>query len=278
MLRILEAAPSLRDKLLLGLMYATGMRVSEVVRLRWRDVDFDRRRVSIWQGKGRTDRKVMLPASFEPLLRELSRQFKPEDFVFPSQNAGRYLSPRTAQRAMERAVQIAGIGKVATPHSLRHAFATRLLENGTDIRFIQKLLGHARLETTIYAKVAVLKQQEVESPLDRMTRTRKVTSHKPTSRSVGRMQIDLKRLPGAGNEAESTVAIRGKQHDVLLRGIRVRQPRPGWVTLDIPPLEHWESELQRLPREQRERVESPEFYDLLQRTIATRYLAGKPPG
>ena len=110
-LRILQAAPSLRDKLLLGLMYATGMRVSEVVRLRWRDVDFDRRRVSIWQGKGSTDRKVMLPASFEPLLRELSRQFNPEDFIFPSQNPGRYLSPRTAQRAMERAVTIARIGK-----------------------------------------------------------------------------------------------------------------------------------------------------------------------
>ena len=74
------------------------------------------------------------------------------------------------------------------------------------------------------------------------------------------------------------MAIRGKRHDVLLRGIRVRQPRPGWVTLDIPPLERWESELQRLPREQRERVESPEFNDLLQRTIATRYLAEKPSG
>ncbi len=92
------------------------------------------------------------------------------------------------------------------------------------------------------------------------------------------MRIDLKRLPGAENEAVSTVTIRGRESDVLLRGIRVRQARPGWVTLDIPPLERWESELQRLPREQRERIESPEFYELLQRTISTRYLAEKPPG
>lgn len=279
-LRILEAAPSLRDKLLLGLIYATGVRVSEVVRLRWRDVDFDRRRVSIWQGKGSSDRQVMLPVSFEPLLRELSRQFNPEDFIFPSQNPGRYLSPRSAQRAMERAVSIARIGKRATPHSLRHAFATHLLENGTDIRFIQKLLGHRRLETTtIYARVAVLKQQEIESPLDRatLTRNRRSADRQPTPRPVGRMRIDLQRLPGEGNEAVSTVAIRGNQRDVLLSGIRVRQPRPGWVTLDIPPLEHWESALRELPSDQRERIESPEFYHLLQQTISTRYLAAKPP-
>ena len=92
------------------------------------------------------------------------------------------------------------------------------------------------------------------------------------------MRIDLKRVPGEGNDAVSTVAIRGTQRDVLLPGIRVRQPRPGWVTLDIPPLERWEPALRELPSEQRERIESPEFYHLLQQTISTRYLAEKPPG
>ena len=226
-------------------------------------------------------RKPSTGAFIQSIVRELRIRFYKQKTItsYRSRNTKRYLSPRTAQRAMQRAVQIAGIGKVASPHSLRHAFATHLLENGTDIRFIQKLLGHVRLETTtIYAKVAVLKQQEVESPLDRATRTRKAGIPTATSRPVGRLRIDLQRAPGAENEAVSTVAIRGGQSDVLLSGIRVRQPRPGWVTLDIPPLEHWETELRRLPRAQRERIESPEFYELLQRTISSRYLAGKPPG
>ena len=155
-MRLLEAAPSLRDKLLLGLMYATGARVSEAVRLRWRDFDFDRRVVSIWQGKGRVDRQVMLPMSFEPLLRQLSKAFQPRNFVFPGQRPGRYLSPRSAARVMERALKIAGIKKGCGCHSLRHAFATHLFEFGTDIRYIQKLLGHAKLETTTiyYAQIA----------------------------------------------------------------------------------------------------------------------------
>ncbi len=115
--RLLQAAPSLRDKLLIGLMYATGMRVSEVCRLKWRDLDFDRRVVNIWEGKGRTDRQVMLPVSFEPLLRELSKTFQPGDYLFPGERTGRHLSPRSAERAMERAVKIAGIGKRCTcPH------------------------------------------------------------------------------------------------------------------------------------------------------------------
>ena len=84
---MLAATPTLRDKLLLGLMYATGMRVSEVVRLRWRDFDFDRRLVNVWQGKGRTDRQVMLPTTFEPLLRRLADQFTGDDYTFPAGKA-----------------------------------------------------------------------------------------------------------------------------------------------------------------------------------------------
>ena len=170
---LLEAATSLRDKLLLGLMYATGLRISEVVRLRWRDIDFDRNSIFVRQGKGRSDRMVVLPESYRTLFRELSAKHDKEDHLFPGQRKGRYMSPRTVQRIMQRTLEIAGINKRATPHSLRHSFATHSFEDGHDIRRIQKLLGHARLETTtIYVKVAQPSDPSAfTSPIDRLPST-----------------------------------------------------------------------------------------------------------
>lgn len=276
-MRLLEATPSLRDKLLLGLMYATGARVSEAVRLRWRDFDFDRRVVSIWQGKGRVDRQVMLPMSFEPLLRQLSKAFQAGDFVFPGQRPGRHLSPRSAARAMERALKIAGIKKVCGCHSLRHAFATHLFEHGTDIRYIQKLLGHAKLETTtIYTKVAVIRQQQIQSPLDVLNGRARPTSTPPARKPVGRMQIDVRLRPGEPATADAEALIFSEDRYVHLDGIVVREPRPGWVTLQVPPLETWENRLRWLLPEQRERVETPEFFQLVQEHVTRRYLALKP--
>jgi integrase/recombinase XerD len=263
-MRLLQAAPSLRDKLLLGLMYATGARVSEAVRLRWRDFDFDRRVVSIWQGKGRVDRQVMLPVSFEPLLRQLSKTFQPGDYLFPGERRGRHLSPRSAARAMERALKIAGIKKVCGCHSLRHAFATHLFEHGTDIRYIQKLLGHARLETTtIYTKVAVIRQQQIQSPLDVLTGKARVPVLPAAQRPVGRMQIQVRPRPGQA-AADAEAIIFSEDRYVHLDGIVIREQRPGWVSLELPPLEAWEARLRWLLPEQRERVESPEFFQLLQ--------------
>ena len=119
-------------------MYATGMRVSEVTRVRYRDLDFDRRMIWVWQGKGRSDRVVLLPKSFEPLLRGQASASNPDDYLFPaSADPGRHVSPRTVQRVVARAAAIARIGKHVTPHSMRHTYAVHTLENGTDIRFIQ---------------------------------------------------------------------------------------------------------------------------------------------
>ena len=291
-MRLLEAAVSLRDKLLLGLLYATGVRVSEVVRLRWRDLDFDRLVVNVWQGKGRTDRTVMLPETFHPLLQNLSKEFEASDYVFPGQKKGRHLSPRTAQRIMQRAVHLANIGKRATCHSLRHGFACHLLEDGTDIRFIQKLLGHVKLETTtIYTKVAAPRRPQA-SPLDTLigdasgSRTQRCVDRLsdalarsrrdfvPVKHTVGRMKIHMRATPGTSvsdGQAQVTIEILTDSRPVYLTGTRVSQPRRGWLNLEIPPLEDWAEALLWLTPAQRERIESADFFDLLRDQIQARY-------
>jgi integrase/recombinase XerD len=225
------------------------------------------------------DRQVMLPMSFEPLLRQLSKTFQPGDFVFPGQRSGRYLSPRSAARAMERALKLADIKKVCGCHSLRHAFATHLFEHGTDIRYIQKLLGHAKLETTtIYTKVAVIRQQQIQSPLDVLNGKARPVLTPPAQKPVGRMQIDVRLRRDDPTTADAEAIIFSDDRYIHLDGIVVREPRPGWVTLQVPPLEAWESRLCWLLPEQRERVETPEFFQLLQQHVTRRFLALKPKG
>ena len=290
--RLLEAAPTLRDKLLLGLMYATGMRVSEVVRLRWRDIDFDRRLVNVWQGKGRSDRQVMLPETFEPLLRHLSERFTGDDYIFPAekatagaqpQAARRHLSPRTAERVMERAVRIAGIKKKATPHTLRHSFVCHTYEYTCDLRKIQQILGHVHLETTtIYVRVAKPTDgQAVTSPLDVMTRNQatRAQSDRAKMPSIGRLRIHLKPesngKPGA-RKAKVTLSIKTDASPVYLTGIVATEVRRGWVNLQIPPLEQWEEPMRWLTRVQRERIEEAAFYELLQQEVPKRLLQLAP--
>ncbi len=287
--RLLCAAPSARDKLLLGLMYATGMRVSEVVRVRFRDLDFDRRSIRVEQGKGRKDRLVMLPQSFAPLLERLRTLHTATDFLFTAvDDARRHLCPRTAQRAMQRAVRLAGLDKPATCHSLRHSFATHLLENGTDIRFIQNLLGHLRLETTtIYTKLAVLRGERATSPLDVLTQRNASSSTtlplpEPKSLStrsspppppppVGRLGISLvMRGAGAERRGEVTLVVRGEP-SVTLPGIVVREPRRGFLALELPPLEDWAPALSYVDDHVRARFEEAEFYEGLRAAIAQRW-------
>ncbi len=292
--RLLSGAPSARDKLLLGLLYATGMRVSEVVRLRFRDLHFKRNSIRVEQGKGRKDRIVMLPKSFAPLLERLGALHAGSDFLFPNvEDARRHLCPRTAQRAMQRAVRLARIEKPATCHSLRHSFATHLLENGTDIRFIQNLLGHLRLETTtIYTKLAVLHGKGATSPLDLLvqkagttpavpsTMTREVPP-KPPPRT-GKLGISLvKKRQGTAQWGEVTLTVRGEP-SVTLGGIVVREPRRGFLCLELPPLEDWEPSLSFLEKDVRSRFEDTDFYESLRDAIAKRWESftkyGQPSG
>ena len=270
----------LRDKLLLGMLYATGARNNEICRLRWRDIDYDRRIVTIWQGKGRADRQVMLPASYEPLLRQLAHQAAPDGYVFPGDKTGRYISPRTVQRIMKRTLRLARIDKLATPHTLRHSFAAHLFEDGVDIRHIQKLLGHVKLETTtIYIKVARVRATRLVSPLDRLadgTSVGATAQPAPVQKapSVGRLDIHMRAAPDCGpgeRRAQVTLGIQRFGGPVYLTGIVVREMRPGWLNVQVPPLETWSGTMRRLTDDQRERLETPEFYELLQREISRRF-------
>jgi integrase/recombinase XerD len=168
--RVLEAAPGPKYKAALSAAYGAGLRVSEVVALKVGDVDSKRMLLRIEQGKGRRDRFAMLSPQLLELLRDWWRIARPQVWLFPGQNPVNPLTPRQLNRAVHAAAHRAKITKRVTPHTLRHSFATHLLEQNSDIRVIQALLGHAKLETTaLYTRVATNTIRAVMSPLDRLT-------------------------------------------------------------------------------------------------------------
>jgi len=168
--RFLEAAPGPKYKAALSAAYGAGLRVSEVVSLKVSDVDSKRMLLRIEQGKGRKDRHAMLSPQLLELLRDWYRIAQPRVWLFPGQNPVNHLTTRQLNRAVHAAAQVAEITKRVTPHTLRHSFATHLLEQNIDIRVIQVLLGHAKLDTTaLYTRVATNTIRAVMSPLDRLT-------------------------------------------------------------------------------------------------------------
>jgi integrase/recombinase XerD len=167
--RLLEAAPGLKYKAALSVAYGAGLRVSEVANLKVSDIDSQRMMLRVEQGKGQRDRTVMLSPRLLELLREWWHAARPQVWLFPGQNPINPITPRQLNRAVTAAKDLAGISKRVSPHTLRHSFATHLLEQGADIRVIQVLLGHAKLETTaLYTRVAVSTIRDVESPLERI--------------------------------------------------------------------------------------------------------------
>jgi integrase/recombinase XerD len=168
--RFLEAAPGPKYKAALSAAYGAGLRVSEVVALKVSDVDSKRMLLRIEQGKGRKDRCAMLSPQLLELLRDWWRIARPQVWLFPGQNRVNHLTTRQLNRAVHAAARLAEITKRVSPHTLRHSFATHLLEQNIDIRVIQVLLGHAKLDTTaLYTRVATNTIREVMSPLDRLT-------------------------------------------------------------------------------------------------------------
>jgi site-specific recombinase XerD len=168
--RLLEAAPGLKYKAALSVAYGAGLRVSEVANLKVSDIDSERMTLRVEQGKGQRDRTVMLSPRLLELLRQWWKAARPQVWLFPGQNPINPVTARQINRAVAAAKDLAGISKRVSPHTLRHSFATHLLEQGADIRVIQVLLGHAKLETTaLYTRVAVSTIRDVESPLDRLS-------------------------------------------------------------------------------------------------------------
>jgi site-specific recombinase XerD len=167
--RLLTAAPGVKYRAALGVAYGAGLRVSEVVALKVTDIDRERMLLRVEQGKGQKDRFVMLSPQLLELLRDWRQVAQPRGWLFPGLDPVNPMSARQLCRAVSVAARAAGIAKRVSPHTLRHSFATHLLEQNVDIRVIQVLLGHAKLETTaLYTRVAVNTIREVTSPLERL--------------------------------------------------------------------------------------------------------------
>ncbi|MDD5043701.1 MAG: tyrosine-type recombinase/integrase [Patescibacteria group bacterium] len=164
--RMIGLSVNPKHRCILSLLYGTGVRVSELTHIKMCDIDLDRMVLRIYQGKGKKDRLTILPATLKKILSQQQGLKTSEDFLFTNGRGGR-LTEASIQKIVALAAAKAGIGKTVSPHTLRHSFATHLLENGTDIRYIQELLGHAKLQTTqIYTHVASNNIKNITSPPD----------------------------------------------------------------------------------------------------------------
>jgi integrase/recombinase XerD len=157
-----------------GLTYSAGLRVGEVVRLKLEDIDEERKLIHIRQAKGRKDRYTVLSQVAWDFLNIYLKKYQPEVWLFTGAESGTHLTERSVQHIFENACEKAGIKKDVSVHSLRHSFATHLLEGGTDLRYIQELLGHASSKTTeIYTHVSKRDIGSIQSPLDRLMQEKK---------------------------------------------------------------------------------------------------------
>jgi integrase/recombinase XerD len=171
--RILTVPPHLKSRALLMTIYAAGLRRSEVARLRVKDIDSARMTITVHQGKGQKDRVVMLSPVLLDTLRQYWRHAKPKQWLFPGENPDQPITDNDIFGVFHNAVRRAGITKKVSPHSLRHSFATHLLESGTDLRTIQILMGHRSLKTTArYLHVSQRQVRATASPLDSLNLTK----------------------------------------------------------------------------------------------------------
>lgn len=163
---MINSLDNIKHKLIIQILFGSGLRVSEVVDLKINDIDFFRKIITIRHGKGAKDRMTIVSEQTLHNIEKYLLEYQPLVYLFESYEPGHKLNIRSAQKVVAEAARLAGVNPEVSAHSLRHSFATHLLESGTDIRYIQELLGHVRLETTqIYTKVADNKLKNIKSPL-----------------------------------------------------------------------------------------------------------------
>lgn len=167
--RIINVTKNYKHKALICLIYSSGLRVSEVIRLKLKHIDSDRKMVYIKDAKGKKDRYSILSKRAIALLRRYVKKYEPQKWLFPGQKENKHLTERSLQKVVKKASKKAKIKKDVSVHTLRHSFATHLHENGVDIRYIQKLLGHKSSKTTeIYTHVSKFDINNIKSPLDNL--------------------------------------------------------------------------------------------------------------
>jgi integrase/recombinase XerD len=164
---ILDAHSNLKHKAMLSMIYSCGLRRSELLNLKFSDIDSKRNIVIIRQSKGKKDRITPLSAKILDLLRRYYKEYSPKTYLFEGQEKNTQYSARSLEEVLKKSVKLASINKPVTLHWLRHSYATHLLESGTDLRYIQELLGHNSSKTTeIYTHVSTKNIQQIKSPFD----------------------------------------------------------------------------------------------------------------
>lgn len=188
-MRILQVTRNLKHKAIIALLYSSGLRVGELIDLQLSAFDFERKLLHIKSGKGNKDRYTQLADSVIPLLKTYYDAYRPEVYFVEGIKGGRY-SANSVRAFLKESCKLARIRKPVSPHTLRHSYATHLLESGTGLRYIQVLLGHSKPETTmIYTHVRSHDLADVQSPLDLLVRKFRDSGHHPNELSFGRERI-----------------------------------------------------------------------------------------
>jgi len=186
---------NLKHKAALALLYGAGLRVGELIALELSSFDFERRMIHIKSGKGKKDRYTQLADSMIPLLRTYYDAYRPTTYFIEGQKGGKYTAG-SVRAFLKESCRLAGITKRVSPHTLRHSYATHLLESGTGLRYIQELLGHSKPETTmVYTHVTSHDLKDVVSPLDLM-----VTRFRDPEKNMNDLSFGRGRLPDNSNK------------------------------------------------------------------------------